>query len=425
MRQHLFGVLIFPLLALSLVSFARESVFANPPRKVIADPNSVYAGFYNIASVVEGYESFVSKSDGNAPAIVFTFHDWNSAGVEAKDPVLQTFADPMEGEERSPLELANAIAEDGSVPAVAWEAIGYFYEHPDFFAGGGTQAVKFDDIFDGRFDTYIREVAREIKDFGKPIMLSPAGEFNSIGYFSFGPNANQAVTWIDDVADLSNAYGDPNVPDGPERIRDLYRYVIDIFRDEGVNNVTWFMYSHTAYMNPDDLDADERARLDYLHPRHYYPGDEYIDWIGASAYVDADNSEFDLDFAVSDALAAFREVTERPYFIPEFGVVSASVADRSERMRVLFDDELPAIDDIRAFAFADGELWAQFFDVPLLGHVEEELDVWREQVWDSEYYTGEVKISEVPEPTTQCLFVIGAVAAAAKKIWAQKVGLQP
>ena len=31
----------------------------------------------------------------------------------------------------------------------------------------------------------------------------------------------------------------PNFPDGPERFRDAYRHIIDLFRKEGVKNITW------------------------------------------------------------------------------------------------------------------------------------------------------------------------------------------
>ena len=58
-------------------------------------------------------------------------------------------------------------------------------------------------------------------------------------------------------------------------------------------------------------------------------------------------------------------------------------------MRELFGEEIPSIPEIDAFAFADGELWAQFFDMPRLGHDPEELEVWQQHVWESADYTGE------------------------------------
>lgn len=379
--------------------------------KVVADPERVYAGYYNIGGISDGYDEIVDKSAGNAPAIVFTFHDWNRAGVEAIDPVLNSFHDPLESNDESPLELAERISADGSVLAVAWDAIGYIVEHPEYFTGGGTQPIQWADVFAGEYDPYIRSVAQEIKQFGKPIMLSVAGEYNAIGYAGFGPEGNALITAFDSESDRKSYYGDPNIPDGPERTRDLFRHVIDIFREEDVSNVTWFMYSHTAYMNPDDLDEAERAVLDELHPRHYYPGDDYIDWIGNSAYVSADDPEQDLGFALDAVIQAYGEFTDKPFFIPEFGVTTAAGVNRSDRMRELFGEEIPGIPEIDAFAFADGELWAQFFDMPRLGHDPEELDVWQQYVWKSADYTGEVLLREIPEPQTGVIALLTLATA--------------
>ena len=219
----------------------------------------------------------------------------------------------------------------------------------------------------------------------------------------------------------------PTRPMGPSAWRDLYRHVIDIFREVGAENVTWFMYSHTAYLNPEDLDPIEIERIDAVHPRHYYPGDDYIDWIGASVYVSADDPERDLAFAIDASLDAFRTFTDKPFFAPEFGIESAPDADRSERMRRLFGEELPNYPDLRAFAMADAELFAQFFDIPRLGHVDAELAAWRETVWESGGYTDEVVTECVPEPSSTA-FAVSLVLASllqGRRPWEGGGGTQP
>ncbi len=378
------------IIALSCIALAPSA----SAQKVIPDPGRVYAGLYNIGTVESNYAEVTALSQERPPGIVFTFHDWNSAGIKAPSPILQTLRDPLEGEDvtLSPLGFAEQIAPDGAVLALAWDAIGYIVEHPDYWTTGAEPPVTWADVFSGVYDDYIRNVANEIKDFGQPIMLSPAGEFNTIGAFAFGPLGNQYFLSVDDD-DLTGWYGDPAIPDGPERVRDLYHYVIDVFRDEDVTNVTWFMYSNSAYMNPQDLDPDELPFLDTLHPRHFYPGDDYVDWIGGSAYVSNDDPDIDLDFTTSHALAAFRQVTQQPYFIPEFGVTDAEGDSRASRMGTLFRDELPAMPDIRAWTFADGELMALVFDIPRLGAGAGETAVWNDQVFDSGRYTNELVFS--------------------------------
>lgn len=380
--------------------------------KVLPSPGRVYAGFYNIGDVSKDYGSFTELSDGHRPPIVFTFHDWNKAGIEAQEPVLQTFHDPMEGENEtsSPLAFAERIAKDGAVLAVSWDAIGYIFEHPDYWDGGGNQPIKYADIFNGTYDHYIREVAQQVRDFGKPIMISPSGEFNALGFVSFGPDGNQYILDTDND-DLSGYYGDPDTPDGPERVRDMYRYIIDIFNEEGAHNVTWFMYSHSAYMNPDDFTEGDAQLLDMLHPRHYYPGDEYIDWIGNSAYMRLGDPDLNLGHAVSHAISAFREFTDKPFFIPEFGVEVVAEQtpgvdpgdSRAELIRDLFENQIPAHPDIRALTFADAELFKYFFGIPRLGEGEGEVQAWLDAVIHSDRYTGTIYLGNIPEPGTAVL----------------------
>jgi len=64
------------------------------------------------------------------------------------------------------------------------------------------------------------------------------------------------------------------LPDGPERFKDAYRHIIQICRDEGAENVTWVFHA-----NWDDWPQEDWNALE-----DYYPGDEWIDWIGVSVY---------------------------------------------------------------------------------------------------------------------------------------------
>ena len=362
-----------------------------PCVKLLPDANRVYYGLYNIGDVAVAYGEMKAKSGNQNPGIVTAFHDWNGAGIEAETPVLQSLIDPMEGGDVTPLWMMERAARDGGIVALVWDAIGYIVEHPDYDQGGITPPVTFDDIFDGVYDDYIQQVAIEVRDFGHPVMLSPAAEFNAIGFASFGPDGNELVTAVE-PAERNNQYGDPTLPDGPERVRDLYRYVIDIFKAQGVRNVTWFMYSHSAYLNPDDLDSDELAALGSLLPEFYYPGDEYIDWIGNSAYISTEDPELDLEFAVSHAIKAFEKITHKPFFIPEFGITTNSNENRAAKIVDVFSNQIPAFPQIRAFTFADADLFEAAFSTPRLGNYPEEIDAWSEHVTDSDDYTNDLDI---------------------------------
>lgn len=69
-------------------------------------------------------------------------------------------------------------------------------------------------------------------------------------------------------------YGDPLLADGPERFRDAYRHIVDVCRLAGADNITWFFHV--------DVGGSPGARWNGV--ANYYPGDDYVDWIGISDY---------------------------------------------------------------------------------------------------------------------------------------------
>lgn len=62
--------------------------------------------------------------------------------------------------------------------------------------------------------------------------------------------------------------------DGPERFHDAYRHIVTFFRDNKVDNITWFPHVN-ASGNPEE----SRNEIN-----QYYPSDTYIDWLGISVY---------------------------------------------------------------------------------------------------------------------------------------------
>jgi beta-mannanase len=69
--------------------------------------------------------------------------------------------------------------------------------------------------------------------------------------------------------------------DGPERYRDVYRHIHDIFATEGVTNVEWAWVVNHESRIPDE---------EWNHVDNYYPGDEYVDIISVDGYNWGDDS---------------------------------------------------------------------------------------------------------------------------------------
>lgn len=158
-----------------------------------------------------------------------------------------------------PKEQVKAVWAKGLVPRVfmapmsSWDSV----DKPD-------AVFPMRKFITGAFDKDLIRYAREVKETGIPMLLTFAGEVNAGWSWSAEHNGGYEA----------DAYGDPRWPDGPERYRDACRHVIELFRREGVNNVTWGFHATVPWPGEDPGNA--------IH--HYYPGDEYIDWIGISVY---------------------------------------------------------------------------------------------------------------------------------------------
>ncbi|MDR4480963.1 MAG: hypothetical protein R3B37_14610 [Nitrospira sp.] len=358
-----------------------ERVTLTPP------PNGAYIGLYSIGSIEEDHHRFVAKN-GHTPAVVFTFHDWVSDDDWASSsPHFRTFTDPLEASAVSPLQLAEQVRMEGGVLAVAWAIQCCDWESRLFWYGFRKPTVTVPRLLRGDFDVYIVTVARQIKAYGHPIMLTLFSEFNYQGLMGFGGGGGDR---LEDAEHLCQLYGDPTWPDGPERIRDAFIHVIDIFRKEDVRNVTWFMYAGSHYMNPQHEDYNP-----WLHPKYFYPGDDYIDWVGQSAYfidprVAPKLRQQELGTPITDALApgyaAWGTVTQRPLFLPEFGVLGDGSASRARVLEEVFREVLPRFDRVKAITLADFKIAEEFYEVPRLGTFDDETSAWIRVVRENPQY---------------------------------------
>lgn len=132
----------------------------------------------------------------------------------------------------------------GSVAVVTWEpwlAVFDNVRHPllplrDERDRGGLGAVA-----RGDYDFYVDAWAAEAVRFGRPFFLRFAHEMNDPYRYPWGPQHNTKEEFIA-----------------------AWRHVVERFRTAGAHNVIWVWSPHVAY---------EWWEL-------YYPGDEYVDWVG-------------------------------------------------------------------------------------------------------------------------------------------------
>lgn len=142
-------------------------------------------------------------------------------------------------EQRFPASEVNNINVLGSIPLITWEPWLVDFETSDLPNTSGSLT----DISKGQYDSYIENWATEAKAYKLPLFLRFGHEMNDPVRYPWGPPVN-----------------------GPEDFISAWKYVVDKFRDTGADNVIWVWSPHPAYGN---FEA-------------YYPGEEYVDWIGSS-----------------------------------------------------------------------------------------------------------------------------------------------
>ena len=121
------------------------------------------------------------------------------------------------------------------------------------------------DIIDGKQDAIIDEMAQKCASYGKPIFMRFAHEMNGTWYPWSGPSCGAGV---------SRRYGSSSIPDGPEKYIDAFRYVKNKFDATGATNVIWVWSPN----------ADSVPGEDWNQLTNYYPGDDYVDWVGVDFY---------------------------------------------------------------------------------------------------------------------------------------------
>ncbi len=175
-----------------------------------------------------------------------------------------------------------------------------------------------DRIIRGDFDKELRKWAQDARDSGIPLLLEFGTEVNGDWFPWCGaPNGGGQT----------DGYGDPTYPDGPERFKDAYRHIYDIFQEEGANNITWFIH-YIAYPWPE---------VWWNKMSYYYPGDDYVDWIGVSVYGPLTPYERWIEFPdiMSDIYDELTSISPgKPVAILEWGVTNNHpFGDKAEWIR--------------------------------------------------------------------------------------------
>ena len=192
------------------------------------------------------------------------------------------------GRVRFPKESVERIWQHGSLPLVRmlpWSRQELGKADPVF---------RLRDLARGRWDPELEAWADGARRTGVPVMIDFAPEMNG--------------DWFPWSGALSGGRA------GTRAYRDAYRHIVDLFRARGAANVSFAFH----------VDAEGAPAAPWNVPRAYYPGDRYVDWVGASVYGsdDVGQSWRGLAPQLERAYAAVRAAAPRkPFALFEWGVV--------------------------------------------------------------------------------------------------------
>jgi endoglucanase len=172
-----------------------------------------------------------------------------------------------------------------------------------------------DEIIAGTHDDLFRQRAEGLRDFGVDIFMRWGHEMNGNWY-----------PW----SGAMNGGADG----GAEKYIAAYRHVHDLFVEVGATNVVWVWC-------PLVVDVPYEA---WNHWTNYYPGDEYVDWVGLDAYNWGTSSSCCVwqDFTTLISALYNDYAGKKPLIIPETasaeigGDKAAWIRDMTEKMKTQF-----------------------------------------------------------------------------------------
>lgn len=181
-----------------------------------------------------------------------------------------------------PKEDANLVYSNGSVPLITWEP---WITHPL----GTLEAIA-----SGAYENYVREFLQAAKDWGRPLFLRFAHEMNGNWYPWDGfHNGREAA---------------------PEKYKRAWIYIYNLKEKIGAENVN-------LVWCPNNTNQPEAP---WNKVSAYYPGDQYVDWLGMDGYNWGYGSWQTFDSVFNNVYQSLISLTQKPLMIGEFASAEGS-----------------------------------------------------------------------------------------------------
>ena len=217
-----------------------------------------------------------------------------------------------------PFLRAQAIYDLGSIPMITWEPWLDDFD-PLLFPVVANKKFKnlggLKEIAEGKYDEYIDQWAITARQFGHPFLLRFAHEMNDPYRYPWGPPNN-----------------------GPEDFIAAWRHVQNRFKINGADSAIWVWSPHPAYEG-------------YAQ---YYPGKEYVNWIGVTALNYGTVASWSRWWSFDDIFKKFYDsvsLYKKPMMLTEFSSLAVG-GDRAAWFKNALDSiplKYPALKSIIFF----------------------------------------------------------------------------
>ena len=163
------------------------------------------------------------------------------------------------------------------------------------------------DVLDGEYDRFLKDYAQTVSEFAHPVLFRLGNEMNG--------------DWC--------PYSSYNTSKDTMIFKEFYRYIHQIFDEEKADNVIW-VWNPNGKSFPD---------FEWNDASMYYPGDQYVDIIGLTAYNTgtyyAGESWTEFDDLYDPLYAKYNKLYRKPMMITEFA--SSSIGgDKTEWVKNMF-----------------------------------------------------------------------------------------
>ncbi len=181
------------------------------------------------------------------------------------------------------------------------------------------------DILGGKYDDYLNDLVEGFREYNFPVLFRLNNEMNG--------------SWV--------TYSAFHIGKDTDLYIDCWRYIYNKFKEHGIKNLIFVW-------NPNEISFPGYA---YNHYLNYYPGDEYVDIVGLTAYNTGNYYEGETWRSFGEAYDHFyyeyEKQFEHPFMITEFSCAEAG-GDKAAWFDDMFD-KIAGYDRIKLAVLWNGQ----------------------------------------------------------------------